>query len=547
MRLTLNVLRCPDAAVPESRSSNGADVAIGRGLECDWVLQDPDRVLSKRHCVLEFRGGYWGVRDTSTNGTFLNGAAEPVGRDRVAPVSDGDRLRFGNYEIELRIAADAAAASPGWSGSAPAWGEAAIGGSAGPGRPAADAFGDPFAPPPPGMGAGSLPGSSASGLPEDWDPFADDAAAPMPDHVPAASDAFVPPRAVSLPPGGGGIPEDWDPLADTPLTAPAAPPAGPATVPPSGGLPPDWDPLADLAAPMAPPPRASPPVTVPRPPPSNVAAAPMVPTAEVPPFALPEGEALRGDPAAPAIPAPIAMPARDPPPEATGDPFAEEGVPSRSIPDPESIAPAAATAPPLAHRAAAPAIDPDEALAALLRGAGITPASLHGAATPLAVFEQAGAALRAAVNGLRSLLIARADVKREFRIEQTMLRAAGNNPLKFAATDEAAMAALLTTGQQGVRSVAETVGDLTAHEVATLAATQAAAKALLGRLAPELVEEGDSGGGLFGAREKRLWESYRRLHAKVVEQFEDDFDSAFGKEFARAYEQAVARRDTDGN
>lgn len=273
----------------------------------------------------------------------------------------------------------------------------------------------------------------------------------------------------------------------------------------------------------------------------------MVPTAEVPPFALPEGEALRGDPAAPAIPAPIAMPARDPPPEATGDPFAEEGVPSRSIPDPESIAPAAATAPPLAHRAAAPAIDPDEALAALLRGAGITPASLHGAATPLAVFEQAGAALRAAVNGLRSLLIARADVKREFRIEQTMLRAAGNNPLKFAATDEAAMAALLTTGQQGVRSVAETVGDLTAHEVATLAATQAAAKALLGRLAPELVEEGDSGGGLFGAREKRLWESYRRLHAKVVEQFEDDFDSAFGKEFARAYEQAVARRDTEGD
>ncbi|MBY0330291.1 MAG: type VI secretion system-associated FHA domain protein TagH, partial [Acetobacteraceae bacterium] len=301
-----------------------------------------------------------------------------------------------------------------------------------------------------------------------------------------------------------------------------------------------------------------------RPPPPGVTPAPLAPTAEVPPFALPEAEAPRGASPAPAALPPVTTLSRgpaptpaDPPPEALGDPFAEDGVPSRSIPDPESILPAAIAVAPAVAAPAPPqrpplplppaAVDPGEALAALLRGAGIAPAALHGAATPLAVFEQAGAALRAAVAGLRALLIARADVKREFRIEQTMLRAAGNNPLKFAATDEAAMAALLTGGSQGVRAVAATVGDLTAHEVATLAATQAAAKALLGRLAPELVEESDSGGGLFGAREKRLWESYKRLHDKVVAQFEDDFDSAFGKEFARAYEQAVASRDIDGD
>jgi type VI secretion system protein ImpI/type VI secretion system protein len=186
-------------------------------------------------------------------------------------------------------------------------------------------------------------------------------------------------------------------------------------------------------------------------------------------------------------------------------------------------------------------------MAALLRGAGVPAGALHGAAAqdPLAVFEQTGAALRAAVAGIRALLIARADVKREFRIEQTMLRAAGNNPLKFAATDDMAVAALMVG--QGTRAVAETVSDLTAHEVATLAATQAAARALLARLAPEMVEADDpGGGGLFGGREKRLWEAYRKLHTRVTEQFEDDFDSAFGKEFARAYEQAVASRDAPG-
>ncbi|WP_198373548.1 type VI secretion system-associated FHA domain protein TagH, partial [Roseomonas rosulenta] len=182
-------------------------------------------------------------------------------------------------------------------------------------------------------------------------------------------------------------------------------------------------------------------------------------------------------------------------------------------------------------------------LAAFLAGAGL-PANLAGNADPDAALRALGAAFHAAVSGLRQLLIARADVKREFRIEQTMLRSAGNNPVKFAASDEQALAALLTAGPQvGPRAVRETVEDLTAHQVATLAATQAAARALLARLAPEGLESQEGGGGgLFASKDKKLWEAYKRLHQQVTEQFDDDFDSAFGKEFARAYEQA-SRKD----
>jgi type VI secretion system protein ImpI/type VI secretion system protein len=89
-------------------------------------------------------------------------------------------------------------------------------------------------------------------------------------------------------------------------------------------------------------------------------------------------------------------------------------------------------------------------------------------------------------------------------------------------------------------AVEETVGDLTAHQVATVAATQAAARALLGKLAPAGLEAEVTGGGIMpGAREKKLWEAYRKLHQQVTDQFEDDFDSAFGKAFARAYEEAA--------
>ncbi|MBR0659762.1 FHA domain-containing protein, partial [Neoroseomonas oryzicola] len=103
MQLTLSVLRCPDSVVPEQRRVPGGDYVLGRGADASWVLPDPDRLLSKHHCVLEFRGGGWQVRDLSTNGTFVNHATTPVGRDQVKMLEDGDRLRLGAYEIEVRV------------------------------------------------------------------------------------------------------------------------------------------------------------------------------------------------------------------------------------------------------------------------------------------------------------------------------------------------------------------------------------------------------------------------------------------------------------
>jgi predicted component of type VI protein secretion system len=93
-----------------------------------------------------------------------------------------------------------------------------------------------------------------------------------------------------------------------------------------------------------------------------------------------------------------------------------------------------------------------------------------------------------------------------------------------------------------LKAVEEAINDLTLHQVATLAATQPAARALLERMGPAVLEAEDPGGGLLpGAREKRLWEAYKRRHAQLLEQFEDDFESAFGTAFARAYEQAAGR------
>jgi predicted component of type VI protein secretion system len=76
---------------------------IGRHTTNDWVLRDPDRYVSGRHAEIEHRGGVWLLRDTSTNGTFVNGSDEALGPDRPHQLSTGDRIRIGEYEIEVEI------------------------------------------------------------------------------------------------------------------------------------------------------------------------------------------------------------------------------------------------------------------------------------------------------------------------------------------------------------------------------------------------------------------------------------------------------------
>src|SRR3954454_21538978 len=108
MQLTMTVLRCPDAVVPETRSVAGGESSVGRAPGVDWVLPDPERLLSKRHFAVAYRGGAWQLADTSTNGTFVNRDVTPIGQGDLRSLRDGDRLRLGAYEIEVRLVEDAA-------------------------------------------------------------------------------------------------------------------------------------------------------------------------------------------------------------------------------------------------------------------------------------------------------------------------------------------------------------------------------------------------------------------------------------------------------
>lgn len=553
--LTLTVLRSPDSVQAEQRQARGGELTIGRGADCDWTLADPLKSLSRKHCTLSFLSGAWQLQDLSVNGTFVNYATTAVGRGATYPLAHGDRLRLGDYEIEVGLAA---AGQPvddtvGLSGGGP------VGYGAPPSAPLPFGSATPLpfgsaAPSPFGSAAPSPFGSSAAPLPfgsNDPAPFGAAAASPFGDAGSPFGDAPSPFGAEPSPAGGAALPFGDAPPRAGGFGGARLPGLDDADPPPAFGAEPRRaGALADHGAASSD--AFTPPAYVPAvkqlvpddwfhaPAPQAPPAAQPVATRMAPP---PPAEDFLGGSAqgyGPTVQAPAsARPARQAAMQFAVGHAGTEGIAAPPAPLSPPAAPTAATP----ASATASASGMAAALATLMAGGELPPELVsRAAADPTTALRNAGALLHGAVAGIRALLIARGSVKREFRIEQTMLRVKENNPMKFAMSDEQALAAMLDPRIDAIGFLRESITDLTLHQVAVLAATQAAARSLLQQLEPSVLLAADPGGGLLpGAQEKRLWEAYKRRHAKLLEEFEDDFESAFGVAFARAYEQAVER------
>jgi predicted component of type VI protein secretion system len=76
---------------------------IGRSLQNDWILPDPTLYISGRHATIDHKGGMYYLADTSSNGVYMNGDLEPVGKGNPRRLFDGDQIRMGEFEFEVRI------------------------------------------------------------------------------------------------------------------------------------------------------------------------------------------------------------------------------------------------------------------------------------------------------------------------------------------------------------------------------------------------------------------------------------------------------------
>ncbi len=78
-------------------------ISIGRNSDNHWTLPDPQRFMSGTHCWLEKRDGTWFVTDTSTNGVFINGSDQRLMKDDSVALDQDDRIRLGDYELEVDL------------------------------------------------------------------------------------------------------------------------------------------------------------------------------------------------------------------------------------------------------------------------------------------------------------------------------------------------------------------------------------------------------------------------------------------------------------
>ena len=137
---------------------------------------------------------------------------------------------------------------------------------------------------------------------------------------------------------------------------------------------------------------------------------------------------------------------------------------------------------PMAPPPVAQDLDARAALAAFLDGAGMAGQRIDDS-DPEGALRTAGAIFRAMADGVREILISRAAIKGEMRVTQTMIRARGNNGLKFSATPDDAVLSLLTAKRPGymdpLAATREAFSDIKSHELAVVAGMQTALLALL--------------------------------------------------------------------
>ena len=76
---------------------------IGRSTDNEWILPDPERYLSGKHARIDFRAGTYVLVDTSSNGTYVNGAQVPLGKYHDYQLKEGDYVRLGEYELLVSI------------------------------------------------------------------------------------------------------------------------------------------------------------------------------------------------------------------------------------------------------------------------------------------------------------------------------------------------------------------------------------------------------------------------------------------------------------
>lgn len=140
---------------------------------------------------------------------------------------------------------------------------------------------------------------------------------------------------------------------------------------------------------------------------------------------------------------------------------------------------------------------------------------------------------------------ARAELKNSLRLPVTLIQRTENNPLKFAATADEAVARLLAPPGPGylagTAAIDEAMEDIGRHQLALLAGMRAAFEHVFAQFDPARFETDPASHSALRAWGNRPWKRYAQHYRELLSDPDERFRRLFGEEFARAYEQQLAR------
>lgn len=491
MSLLITITKSPDNAqlTEASKTFSEQGGSIGRSAENNWILPDPDKFLSGSHSQISCENGQYFLTDLSTNGTFMNGAVEPMGKNNKIQLKDGDRFSLGDYELQVSLwGAESSEANNIMADSSDPFGSPDASFNDAPAN-----MDSPF-----GDAAGYIPSAAEplfSTEAEETDPLAAlDKMGQSNDNIPQ-SDVFGASysdqsNAVnqqvnwpdSIQENAGGIPDDWD---DDALSASPPSPMGEVPEPAFNTTPSDIENKQQSLEQSN----------------EKIQA---------------ELDALKQQLASQQIAA------------------------NRRASAAKKPVKQAAVAKPIAKASSA---DKTMIETMGLSGKNLTDAQIQN------ISQVVGEMVRETVSGMMKVLSSRSSIKNEFRMNVTTIQPVENNPLKFSANiDDALENMFIKEGdsyKKPVDAVREGFEGIAEHQVAIIAGIRSAFSGVMERFNPVVLEQRFSkqnkGGLMLGSHKAKNWDSFCQYYEGLVDDMDNSFQYLYGDEFVQAYEDQLQK------
>ncbi len=557
MPIEITIINSPSNANVAQASHTFPDAGgtLGRGSDNLWVLDDPNKYMSSVHAKIACIAEQYFLTDLSTNGTFVNGASEPVGNGNQVALSDGDRFMISDYEFVANIAS-ATNSLDAFQGNTDPFADLNDP------LPAAaqDDFGsqpfsnnDPFASGINETNSASNPLSSFDD--EQIDPLA------LLDNAQPTNDPFAQPTnsldSFSSNNSGqeSGIADNFTAATSTTIESNNVANdsiSWPSANQEAGFIPDDWDDddlMSDsspsVASPFATPiPQTQPQVQAPPKAQQQAAIQPMANNGAAPvPFEQPSRQSTDGQ----------FTQSTHSPSEKSESQFTDAQYQAlelqnqqlqKEVAQLKQQLSQAQTSQASAHVNTSNSTETQSVVNAM----GLAKWKLEDEKVAQ-INETVGHLMRETMQGMMRVLKFRKKIKEEFRINVTTIQSIENNPLKFSANIDDAMENMFIKENNAYKAPVDAVKEgfqgIAEHQVAVIAGMQAAFRGMIDRFEPNNLEnrfEKYKSSSLLSLGQKgKRWNDYKQYHQGLVENLDDSFQHLFGYDFVQAYEEQMQR------